>query len=121
MHARHDRFSDLLARLHAAVPPPRGIGAVGVDLEGLVRVVRSDGNTVAWGSNGRELTAIRDADGTLSPTESRRLLRTRAAAPPNPRLSAQVGGSEEFTEAICRWVASAHHLRTLRLLVQKAR
>ena len=118
---RNQRFSDLLVRLHNATPPPKGTGAVGVDLEGAVRIITSDGTTVSWGSSGRELTPIRTADGTLSPTESRRLLRTRAAAPPNPRLSAQVGGSEGFTEAICRWVASAHHLRTLRLLVERTR
>jgi hypothetical protein len=90
-------------------------------LDGNVRVVQSDGKTVSWGSYGRDLVDIRDAGGTLSPTEARRLLRTRAAAPPNPRLSAKVGGSEEFTEVICRWVASAHHLRTMRMLVEKSR
>jgi hypothetical protein len=121
VNTHHGTLSSLLSRLHHATPPPRGVGAVGVDLDGNVRVVQSNGETVSWGSYGRDLVDIRDADGTLFPIEARRLLRTRAAAPPNPRLSAKVSGSDEFTEAICRWVASAHHLRTMRLLVDKSR
>lgn len=121
VNTHHGTLSSLLSRLHHATPPPRGLGAVGVDLDGNVRVVQSDGQTVSWGSYGRDLIDIRDASGTLSPIEARRLLRTRAAAPPNPRLSAKVGGSDEFTDVICRWVASAHHLRTMRLLVEKSR
>lgn len=121
VNTQHSWLSSLLSRLHNATPPPRGVGAVGVDLDGNVRVVQSDGQTVSWGSYGRDLRDIRNASGTLFPIEARRLLRSRAAAPPNPRLSAKVGGSQEFTEVICQWVASAHHLRTLRLLVDKSR
>ncbi len=121
VNTHHGTLSSLLSRLHHATPPPRGVGAVGVDLDGNVRVVQSDGNTVSWGSYGRDLVDIRDGAGTLFPIEARRLLRTRAAAPPNPRLSAKVSGSDEFTEVICRWVASAHHLRTMRMLVDKSR
>lgn len=118
--AHGGRLTQLLDRLAHSMPPPSGVGAVGVDLDGHVRIVRSDGHRVAWGTHGRDLRTVVE-DGVLDPVESRRLLRARAAAPPNPRLSAQVDGSEEFTEAVCRWVSSAHHLRTLRLLIERSR
>jgi len=114
----HDRLQTALRRLSAAVVPPVGRGAVGIDMSGRICVVESDGAVVKWLAIGGESSEIRDAQGILAPREARRLLRARAAAPPNPRLQAQVGGDEAFTEAVCRWVASAHHLRTLTLLIE---
>lgn len=114
------RLVKLLRRLQRAVDPPVGVGAVGVDLDGRIRSVRSARGLVTWGPHGEPGTPIRDAHGQLQPAEARRLLRARAAAPPNPRLQAAVGGDEAFTEAICRWVACAHHLRTLVMLAEKA-
>lgn len=119
-HDAHVRLALLLERLVAAVPPPTGIGAVGIDIGGGVRVVRSDGREVRWGVSGQDDVVIRGADGDVAAAEARRLLRTRAAAPPNPRLQQQIGGDEAFTEAICRWVASAHGARTIRLLLRAA-
>ncbi len=120
LHVRdtHYRLLVMLRRLGRVVVPPVGMGAMGVSLEGQVRSVQSDGTSVSWGLHGEVGEVVVDKDGSLNPAEARRLLRARAAAPPNARLQAEVGGDEAFTEAICKWVANAHHLRTITKLVE---
>lgn len=115
---RLQRLRAAVARLRAAAPPPSGRGAVGVDLEGRITVVDSDGDAVLWGPIDDLAPIWTRAEG-LDPVSARRMLRARAAAPPNPRLDAAVGGDPEATEAIGRWTAAALRLRTLRLLMDQ--
>ncbi|MCO4745764.1 MAG: hypothetical protein KC912_13305 [Proteobacteria bacterium] len=112
---RASRLASLLTRLRQAVPPPQGRGAVGVDLDGQTTVVegRPDG-TLWWGTTtAMEPVFAEDLDAKLG----RRLLRARAAAPPNPRLDAAVGGDPAYADVAGRWVATALQLRTLCLLL----
>lgn len=115
---RLERLRGLVARLRAAATPPVGRGAVGVDLEGRVTVVDSDGEAVLWGPLDDPAPIWTRADG-LDALHARRMLRARAAAPPNPRLDAAVGGDPRATEAIGRWTAAALRLRTVRLLLAR--
>jgi hypothetical protein len=126
---RSARLVDLVQRLQSAVPAPTGRGAIGVDLDGAVTAVTSDGLTVRWATPDRlEDDADDDADDDVvyepsqgvRPATARRLLRSRALCPSNPVLDAEVGGRPAQTEAICRWVAAALQLRTIRLLLQRA-
>ena len=57
----------------------------------------------------------------FDPRQARRLLRAQAAAPPNPRLSRDLGGDAAFGDAIGRWVAAGMRLRTLRMLLDASR
>lgn len=113
---RVESLRSMLSRLDAAVPPPRGRGAVGVDLEGRITIVDSDGHTVRWGPVD-DPTPIWAPGLGLDAVGARRMLRARASAPPNPRLDAAVGGDPAATEALGRWTAAALRLRTLRLLL----
>lgn len=119
--AHADRIARLhatLGRLSAVMPPPRGRGAVGVDLEGRVTVVTGSEGKLAWGTVDRP-ELVWSPDGLNAPL-ARRLLRARAAAPPNPRLEAMVGGNPAYVEAVGRWLAASLRLRTLFLLLEKA-
>jgi len=116
---REARLYDAVARLGEAVPPPEGRGPVGVDLEGRITVVESRAGRVRWGPDG-EAVLVREFDGNIEVREARRLLRAHAAAPPNPRFAAEVGGTPEDALRICRWVASALQLRTIALLLAAA-
>lgn len=121
IHARA-RVADLLdrvLRLHHACPPPEGRGAVGVDLDGRITLVRCEAGEVRWGPED-DLAPIRAADGEIRVREARRLLRTRAASPPNPRLDERVGGSAGYADDLCRWLTAAVQLRTIRLLLEAA-
>lgn len=112
------RLMAALAALAAAAPPPRGRGAVGVGLDGEILVLECDGAAVRWGPlDGAQETVFQS--GELEPRGVRRLLRARAAAPPNATLDARVGGDGAAVEAICRWLSTAARLRTLRLLLEK--
>lgn len=118
--AHLDRCARLLegiSALEGALPPPRGRGAVGVDLDGRVTAVVGDGVTVAWGAVGAAQAEVWSVSEGVTPREARRLLRARAAAPDNPRLHRQVEGDPQYVDAIGRWLASALALRTMRLLV----
>lgn len=120
VNRRAARLHALLDRLEAAVPPPEGRGAVGVDLDGKTTLVESRDGRIRWGPvDGPAL--IRERDGDLSAREARRLLRARAASPPNARLHAEVGGTAEHTDRICQWVSAAMHLRTIRMLLDASR
>lgn len=114
--SRRARLRDLVGRLDAAVPPPAGVGAVGVDLDGRITVVRGAAGVVTFGPDGAAEVAWDRVDG-IRPALVRRLLRARALSPPNPVLDAQVGGDPARTEALCRWLAEAHRLRTVRMLL----
>lgn len=116
-HERLARLLTVLARLERAVPLPAGEGPVGVDLEGAITVVRSDGARLRWGRPDA-LADVRPG-GDLDVREARRLLRAHAAAPPNPRLASDSGGTLEGSERICRWLASALQARTVRLLLEQ--
>ncbi|TNE84880.1 MAG: hypothetical protein EP330_28165 [Deltaproteobacteria bacterium] len=114
-HNRAHRLAELLTRLAEAVPPPVGKGAVGVDLEGQTTMVegRRDG-TLWWGTPAAMEPVVGE---TLDARLGRRLIRARAAAPPNPRLDAQVGGEAGYADVAGRWLTAALQLRTLRLLL----
>jgi len=113
------RLLTLTRRLAASLSPPRGLGALGVDLEGEIQVVRSDGTEVCWGPRGATKAVYSAAEGFVAP-EARRMLRARAAAPTSARLQAEVQGDATFTRAIGQWTAAALKLRTVRLLLEKA-
>jgi len=121
--SRHiDRVARLYAvtrRLHESLSPPRGTGAIGVDLEGQIQVVHSDGSVVSWGPEGSPKRVYSPEDGFVAP-EARRMLRARAAAPNSERLQAEVQGQSAFTNAIGQWLAASLKLRTVRLLLEKS-
>lgn len=112
------RFHSLTQRLHESVPAPHGIGAVGVDMDGMVQVVRSDETGIFWGPVGAPERIYSAEEGFVAP-QARRLLRSRASAPNSERLQTQVGGDSAFTDAIGQWVAAALKLRTVRMLLEK--
>jgi len=115
-HTRAERLVAAIERLVAAVPPPRGRAAAGVDLEGRVLAVASDEGEVTFGPpHGTEPVWTRGEGFRARP--ARRLLRAQAAAPPNPRLSRDLGGDAAFGDAIGRWVAAGMRLRTLAMLL----
>jgi hypothetical protein len=116
---RTARLLAAVERLRAAVPPPTGRGAVGVDLDGQITVVRGEAGVIAWGPIDAPEIVYAPGSGVDAPL-ARRLLRARAASPPNRVLDQRVGGDPEFTEAACRWVSSELRLRTVRLLLEKA-
>lgn len=116
-HTRVERLAGMVRRMIDAVPPPRGRAAAGVDFEGQVLTVSSDEQSVAFGPPHDMATIWTAADG-FDAALARRLLRAQAAAPPNPRLSKQVGGDAAFGDAIGRWVAAGLRLRTLQLLLR---
>jgi len=122
-HSRHsDRLARLhavLVRLHSSVPPPTGTGAIGVDMDGQILIVRSEGAEISWGPRG-DLQPVFSPDRGFVAPEARRLLRARASAPNSERLQADVQGDSQFTEAIGKWVAAALRLRTVRLLLEKS-
>ncbi len=113
------RFHLLALRLQESMPAPQGTGAVGVDLDGGVQIVRSGDDGIFWGPLGAAKRIFSTEKGFVAP-EARRLLRTRAASPNNERLQQQVGGDSAFTEAIGQWVAAALKLRTVRMLLERS-
>ncbi|MEZ4235777.1 MAG: hypothetical protein R3F59_06355 [Myxococcota bacterium] len=116
--ARAARQLARLSRLGAALRPPPGLGAVGLDVDGEVLAVRSDGAEIRWGAGEGEL--LYDEAQGFRPAVARHLLRTRAARPPIDALDRSIGGDPAQTDAICRWVAAGLQLRTVRLLLQRA-
>lgn len=117
-HTRVERLMQLLDRLDASLTPPRGRAAAGVDFDGRVQIVTCDEDTVAFGPVDA-LEPVWSNDDGFDAVRARRLLRAQAAAPPNPRLSREVGGNDAFGDAIGRWVAAGLRLRTLRLLLAR--
>lgn len=115
---RVSRLREAIVRLSAALPPPTGQGAVGVDLEGNTTVLRCEDSRLTWGPVGGEPVSLAAPGHDLDAREGRRMLRARAAAPPNHRLQATVGGDEAFVDAACRWLGHALALRTLRMLLE---
>lgn len=111
------RLLHAVRRLQAAVPPPAGRGALGVDLEGRILVLGSDRHGVFVGADD-EREAVWDPAGGLRPAAVRRVLRLRASAMPNPVLDARVGGTPGHVDAVCRWLAAGLDLRTLNLLLE---
>jgi len=121
--AHTDRATRLLAildRLEQAVPPPQGRGAVGVDLEGQPTSIQWTDGSLTWGPKDDPVRVWSPEEG-FDAVIARRLLRARAAAPPSERLQEEVGGSAAYTQAAGRWISSGLRLRTLRLLLHKAR
>ena len=104
-------------RLLKAFPPPSGRGAVGVGLEGETLAVECAEGVVRWGSD--PLRLVFDCENGFEAREARRLLRSRASALPNQRLSREIGGEMSFTENICRWVGAGLKLRTIGLLLKR--
>jgi hypothetical protein len=119
--SRMMRLHEQVIALDRALPPPDGRGAVGVDLDGNTTIVACDGGRLAWGPVDGPLTDVHVPGEGLKPLVARRLLRARAAAPPNTRLQAAVGGDPAFVDATCRWVSGALALRTIRLLIEARR
>ena len=111
------RLLETITRLEGSLPPPRGRGAVGVDLDGRVTAVVGDGVTVTWGPVGGDPHEVWSVSEGVTPREARRLLRARSAAPDNPRLHRQVDGDPRYVDAIGQWLAAALSVRTLRMLV----
>ena len=119
--ARADRVArllDLVQRMRTAVPPPRGRGALGVDLEGETLVAEGRPAELWWGPVGDPARIWSDADG-FDAAAARRLLRVRASAPPSERLNSEVDGDAQTADRIGRWVAAALKARTVRLLLEK--
>lgn len=121
-HVRRDdrrgRLQRAVAALSGAVRPADGRGAVGVDLDGRTTLLVAAAGALSWGPVGGEAVTIWSAASGVEARDARRLLRARAAAPPNPRLQAEVGGDEAWVDATCRFVAGALQLRTVRLLLE---
>lgn len=115
-----DRLLDRVERLDAAVPPPRGIAALGADLDGRTMVVRCDGRELTWGADGEEPVVVWDEDGFDVPA-ARRLVRARGSAGISERLNAEVGGDPRFAEAVARWTATALEVRTTRMMLAATR
>jgi hypothetical protein len=115
---RTERLASMVRRLSEALPPPRGRAAAGVDLEGQVLAVASDEETVQFGPE-HAMARVYSLDEGLDAPLARRVLRTQAAAPPNPHLSKQIGGDAAFNDAIGRWLAASLRLRTLSMLLEK--
>ncbi|MEQ1567770.1 MAG: hypothetical protein ABMA64_19165 [Myxococcota bacterium] len=116
--SRRERLHLAVRGLLEAVPPPAGLGAVGVDLDGAITVVHATAEAVTWGA-GAAPEVVFDRTGGVRAQVARRLLRARAVSPPNAALDQRVGGDSESTERICRWVAVALRLRTLQLLLER--
>lgn len=117
---RRERLLRAVEGLSEAVLMPEGRGAVGVSLDGSVIVLVGVDGRMRYGTDGADGTEIYGPAG-FAVSDARRLLRARAAAPPNARLHAQVGGDERFVDAACRWIASGLALRTTRLLLEARR
>lgn len=115
---RHTRLYQAVQALHKAVPPPMGRGHIGVNLEGTPTIVESTGDTVWWGPVDGDLVAVFSPLGGFAPRDARRMLRARAAAPPNARLSREVAADPTASADICKWVGAGMQLRTIRLLLQ---
>ncbi|MCB9686553.1 MAG: hypothetical protein H6738_08370 [Alphaproteobacteria bacterium] len=111
------RLLHAVRRLQAAMPPPTGRGALGVDLEGRILVLGSDPVAVHVGADD-EREVVWDVGGGLRPAGARRVLRLRASAMPNPTLDARVGGTPGHVDAVCRWLGASIDLRTLTLLLE---
>jgi hypothetical protein len=116
---RHARLHALTLRLHTSVPPPKGVGAIGVDMDGEILIVHSTDAEVSWGPRSA-LKPVFSAEGGFVAPEARRLLRARASAPNSERLQADVHGDSRFTDAIGQWISAALRLRTVRLLLEKS-
>jgi hypothetical protein len=116
-HTRVERLGAMVQRLIDALPPPRGRAAAGVDMNGDVFAVASDESTVTFGPP-HDPAPVWSADEGFDAALARRLLRMQAAAPPNPRLSRDLGGDAAFGDVIGRWVAAGLRLRTLTLLLK---
>ena len=71
-----------------------------------------------WGPTGSPEQVWSQAQG-FNARLARRVLRARAAAPPNPRLDHEISGDARFTESACRWIAAGLRLRTIGLLLEK--
>lgn len=116
---RHETRAE---RLRAAVvaleafPPPQGVGAVSVDLEGQITVLHADGQRIHW-TVGDQTSEIWGSAG-LVVREARRLLRAHGSAPPNARLAP---ADPVFVDRACRWIGAALQLRTMRLLLDARR
>ncbi|MBT3220740.1 MAG: hypothetical protein HN348_16760 [Proteobacteria bacterium] len=115
---RAARLMSSVQRLLKALPPPPGRGAVGVGLEGETLAVECADGVIRWGSSPAQL--VYDGESGFEARESRRMLRSRASALPNARLSKEIGGELSFTENICRWVSAGLKLRTIGLLLNRS-
>lgn len=113
---RRGRFVELVTRLQAAVPAPRGKGAVGFDLDARPTQVISDDQGLRFGPVGEEQPFYTDA---FEAPAARRFLRACLSAPTNDDLHQQLQTDPAFTDAIGRWVAAGLKLRTVRLLLEK--
>lgn len=118
LEQRRVALGHALVRLQRACPPPVGRGALGVDLDGNVLVVTSDGDGVVWGPVGGAEHVVLRGDGPLDTREARRMLRSGAAAPPSAHLDAKISGDPTFSSSIARWTTAAIGLRTLRRLLE---
>ncbi|NCG22381.1 MAG: hypothetical protein GWP91_25475 [Rhodobacterales bacterium] len=116
---RERRLIDCVKRLQASLAPPKGLGAVGVDLEGNTTVVEGRDGGLWWGPI-HQTTAVWTSDGTWDAHHGRRLIRARAAAPPSERLNRQVGGDISYPDRARRWVAAALSIRTILLLLERS-
>jgi len=101
--------------LSGAIAPPQGKGAIGVDLDGKTTVVVSSGTDISWGP-AEALQPVYSFENGVDAKAARHLLRSRAAAPVNPRLNHEMGGDPQFVEHLCQWLSSQTHVRTLRML-----
>lgn len=110
------RLLALVERLRASQAPPTGRAALGVDLDGQVTILEGRDEGLYWGPVDDTVVVARDSR-IVDARRARRALRARAAAPPNPRLDAEVNGDPAFGEAACRWMAGALELRTLAMLL----
>jgi hypothetical protein len=111
------RLGALLDRMLAALPPPRGRAAVGVDLAGRTLVVQNYDNVVMWGPSGERPEIIWSKADGMDAALARRLLRARGSAPVSERLNREVEGNVQYVDRITRWLAAALELRTLRMLL----
>lgn len=130
LRQRHDRIDrahrrvqleHLLRRLLHLVPPPAGVGAFGVDLDGRVLVVHGDGERLDWQTADDDLVPLYDPDEGLVVPVVRRLLRVRASAPVSPRLNEEVGGDPHYVDRAGQWLSARLTARTLLKLLQAVR
>ncbi len=117
---KRERLVRVLARLDAAVPPPVGRGAMGVDLDGHVILAVSTSTCIQWGTPPAELVDLWDPEDGLDVPSARRLVRVQGSAPPSARLEAEHGGASGFSARLARWLSASLELRALRRLLDLA-
>jgi hypothetical protein len=101
------RYREAVSRLSRAVPRPRARGPIGVDVDGELVEVVSDGAGVRWGQAAQVVWV--DGEG-LRAAEARRLLRAMSSG---GAVRSALGTADDGVEQLGRWLGCEFQLRTL--------